>query len=439
MRKATTGIRERHGRACPSKSGGRCACEPSIEAFVFSARDGKKIRKTFRGKGALSAAKAWRADANVGLRKGTLRAASPQTLRQAADAWLEGAKSGQIRTRSGDSYKPSAIRGYEAALVQRVLPDLGAWKLGDIRRNDLQDLAQRLLAEGLDPSSIRNVLMPVRAVYRRAVSRGDITVNPTAGLELPAVRGRRDRIASPTEAAELLAAVPEGDRALWATALYAGLRRGELLALRWEDVDLAKGVIRVERSWDLKVGPVETKSRAGQRIVPIAAVLRDHLIEHKLAAVWSEGLAFGRAPDRPFNDSAVRRRAQTAWRRKRLGRAAAFARQEGYDLDQLTGSQRGRFLEKAGYEPISWHECRHTFASLMIAAGVNAKALSTYMGHSSITITLDRYGHLFPGNEEQAAALLDAYLREVTTRPAVRAVRDDSPDLACPTTVTSRG
>ena len=56
-------------------------------------------------------------------------------------------------------------------------------------------------------------------------------------------------------------------------------------------------------------------------------------------------------------------------------------------------------------EPIGLHECRHTFASLMIAAGVNAKALSTYMEHSSITITLDRYGHLFPGNEDEAAAL----------------------------------
>jgi integrase len=56
------------------------------------------------------------------------------------------------------------------------------------------------------------------------------------------------------------------------------------------------------------------------------------------------------------------------------------------------------------------HECRHTFASLMIAAGVNAKALSTYMGHANISITLDRYGHLMPGNEDEAAGLLDAYL-----------------------------
>jgi integrase len=66
--------------------------------------------------------------------------------------------------------------------------------------------------------------------------------------------------------------------------------------------------------------------------------------------------------------------------------------------------------EPAGLQPIGFHECRHTYASLMIAAGVNIKALSTFMGHASVTITLDRYGHMLPGGEEEAAALLDAYL-----------------------------
>jgi integrase len=66
--------------------------------------------------------------------------------------------------------------------------------------------------------------------------------------------------------------------------------------------------------------------------------------------------------------------------------------------------------KEAGLQKIGLHECRHTFASLMIAAGVNAKALSSYMGHSSVTITYDRYGHLMPGNENEAAQLLDAYL-----------------------------
>ena len=73
----------------------------------------------------------------------------------------------------------------------------------------------------------------------------------------------------------------------------------------------------------------------------------------------------------------------------------------------------------AKLQRITLHECRHTFASLMIAAGVNAKALSEYMGHANITITFDRYGHLMPGNEEEAAGLLDAYLERRCGRPRV--------------------
>jgi integrase len=102
-------------------------------------------------------------------------------------------------------------------------------------------------------------------------------------------------------------------------------------------------------------------------------------VEHKLRSGRRVGLAFGTGSTQPFTPSNVRKRANAAWTR-------------------------------AGLDPIGLHECRHTFASLMIAAGVNAKALSEYMGHSSVTITLDRYGHLMPGNEREAATLLDAYL-----------------------------
>jgi integrase len=168
--------------------------------------------------------------------------------------------------------------------------------------------------------------------------------------------------------------------ALWATALYAGLRRGELQGLRWEDVDLAEGVIRVERSWDEVEGiPIATKSRAGRRTVPIPAALRRYLTAHHLRTPRREGLIFARPSGEPFIASNLRTRALTAWKH-------------------------------AGLAPIGLHEARHTYASLMIAAGVNAKALTTYMGHSSITVTFDRYGHLMPGNEGEAAELLDAYL-----------------------------
>jgi hypothetical protein len=182
---------------------------------VFSVKDGKKLRKTFTN---LSEAKGWRADAMSAVRKGTLRSLSRITLREAASEWLKGAEDGLIRTRSGDEYKPSALRSYRASLGQRVLPELGSVRLSALSRLDVQDYADRLLAEGLDPSTIRNTLMPLRAIYRRALARGEITLNPTTGLELPAVRGRRDRIASPAEAAALIEALPEHDRALWATA-----------------------------------------------------------------------------------------------------------------------------------------------------------------------------------------------------------------------------
>jgi integrase len=316
-----------------------------------------------------------------------MRAPSTTTLWEAWERWLEGARDGAIRTRSGDPYKPSVLRGYEQVMSLRVLDDLGAAKLGDIGRTDLQDLADRLLASGLDPSTIRNALMPLRVIYRRALARGEVAVNPCSGLELPAVRGRRDRIASPAEAATLIEALPESDRALWASALYAGLRRGELLALRWEDVDFVAGLIRVERSYDPATGATTApKSRAGIRKVPIASVLREHLIAYKLRSGRSAGLVFGLMAETPRSDGSIRWAAEKAWK-------------------------------DAGLAGIGLHEARHTFASLAIAAGVNAKALATFMGHSSITITLDRYGHLMPGNEEQAAGLLDAYLAsEVSSR-----------------------
>jgi integrase len=163
----------------------------------------------------------------------------------------------------------------------------------------------------------------------------------------------------------------------------SSLRRGELLALRWENVDLGAGIIRVERAWDVKEGAIDPKSRAGRRTVPIAAALREALIEHKLRSGRSEGLTFGRTAEIPFEPVSVRARALAAWK-------------------------------AAGLDPIGLHEARHSFASLMIAAGVNAKALSSYLGHSSIAITFDRYGHLMPGNEDEAAALLDAYLATAT-------------------------
>ncbi|MGZ4380862.1 MAG: tyrosine-type recombinase/integrase [Gaiellaceae bacterium] len=375
------GITMRHLKECKSHSDGRCNCRPTYQASVWSKRDQRRIKKSFA---TLAEAKAWRAETQTAVRRGTMRAPSQLTLREASTSWLEGVRAGTIRNRSGDRYKPSVIRGYETSLRKRLLPELGGKRISDIHRADVQGLVDRMLGKQIDPSTIRNSLMPLRAIFRRAVARGEVAVNPTSGLELPAIRGRRDRIVAPDQGAKLIEALAPRDRALWATALYAGLRRGELQALRWDDVDLAKGVIRVELAWDVREGEIEPKSHAGRRTVPIAAALRDYLVEHKQQASGNDRI-FARPDGHAFDAPTVDARAKTAWRR-------------------------------AGLEPITMHEARHTFASLMIAAGVNAKALATYMGHASVTITYDRYGHLMPGNEVEAAALLDAYLERANTQ-----------------------
>lgn len=375
----TAGIEERHAPSCANRSGGRCSCTPQYRAEVYDRREKRRLRKTFATR---AAAKAWRVETQVALQRGEVSAAKTATLTDAASAWLVGARAGSMRNRSGDVYKPSVIRGYEQALRLRVLPDLGAVTLTDLRRSDLQALVDRMLERGMEPSTIRNTLLPVRAIFRRAVARGEVAVNPTRGLELPAVRGRRDRIASPEEARRLLDAL-EHDRALWATALYSGLRRGELRALRWEDVDFHRGLIHVRRTWDDCEGPVEPKSHAGRRSVPLIGLLRAELVAHRLACPWSDGLVFGRAADAPFVTRTVDQRAMRAWK-------------------------------AAGLTRITLHECRHTFASIMIAANINAKAMSVYMGHASVMVTFDLYGHLMPGNENEAVGLLDAFLARRT-------------------------
>ena len=372
------GVEVRHARSCPANGWERCSCKPTYRGIVYSKADKRRIQSA--GLATPQAAARWRQDAQVDLRRGVRRAVAPVTVRQFAEHWLEGAKAGTIRNRSGRPYKPSALRSYEQALEQHLLPDLGGVKLGELDRNDVQDLADRLHSSGMSASTVRNAIVPLRAICRRALARRTIQANPTTGLELPVVEGRRDRYASPEEAAVLIATVPERDRPLWATAMYAGLRRGELRALRWEDVDLASGVIRVRRSWDRVAGEIETKSSAGQRKVPIAAVLRSRLVAHRLDAGGApDALVFPSVRNTPFDPSTISDRAGKAWRAQ-------------------------------GLAAITLHECRHTFASLMIAAGVNAKALQTFMGHSSITETLDRYGHLMPGSEEEAAGMLDAFL-----------------------------
>lgn len=401
----TPGIVERHSRSCASRAGGKCDCTPSYMAWTWDARAGRKIYKTFAGKGAKSAAKAWRADAVPAVRKGTLRAPTKALLRDAAEQWLAAAERGEVLSRYRRPYKPSALRGYRADLERYVYPELGGLRLSEVTADDLQALVERLNAQGLSGAKVRNVLVPLQALYRH--NRRRVPVDPTEGLDLPAAGGRRERAATPEEAAELLRALPEEDQPLWATAFYAGLRRGELRALRWRHV---RGLgteqpvtIAVEASWDDVAGEVEPKSLKGTRTVPVPEVLRPYLEAHRLrrasvAAIAGDGgneLVFGRTPTEPFTPSAVRRRALAAWSAENRRRLEAAAQND---------EPPPRLLE-----PIRLHECRHTYVSLMHAAGVPLERIGDYVGHSSTYMT-DRYRHLLRGQAAADAARLDEYV-----------------------------
>ena len=158
------------------------------------------------------------------------------------------------------------------------------------------------------------------------------------------------------------------------------MRRGELRALRWDDIDLANRRINVERGWDDEEGEQDGKSEAARRSVPVVRPLARELAAHKLRSGRDgDALVFGMTATHPFDPSTVRRRALAAW-------------------------------AAAGLEPISLHEGRHTCASGLIASGANAKTIQTVMGHATIAVTFDVYGHLMPGGLDEALDAFDAYL-----------------------------
>ena len=390
------GITRRHARSCPAYKTDDmdiCRCRPSYPAVAGP----RKARKTKTHR-TLAAAKTWKRDMDRAFERGERTIERAPRLRDAAEAWLDAAEKGIALARGDKPYKPSTLRGYRRCMENELYRELGGDRLDAITRGRLNQFVQGLQARGLAAQTVKNVVIPLRALYRHAhdLDQVKVTINPTRGVRVPGGSGKRLRFATPEEIGPQLAALHEKDRPLWATAIYAGLRRGELMALRWADVDLAAGVIRVELNYDPgEKEMVETKSTAGDRKVPICGALREHLLVHRQrAGARPTGLVFARASlgghcrrasrHEPFSDGTIGARAKKVW-------------------------------NNAGVRHLTLHDCRHTFASLMIAAMAaagtfNPKTIQTMLGHASIQQTYDRYGHLFPGAEEEAARMLDDFL-----------------------------
>jgi len=396
-------VNTREGKApCPAEDGGRCRCEPSYRYAYRPLVDGKagptRYSKVYRD---LDECRSAQVDQRRG-RSEHARNATGETFRALWLRWLEGAKSGQISARGKEraAYSPRTLAIYERDMNRHILPTMGDRQASKLGLADWQALLDSLRREHkLSHNSLQTIYNSVRAVYRWACApaRGLLAVNAVHGLEMPAKdEVKRDRIAPPDEARRLLAALDKDPRCFpydvldFAIALYAGMRNIERWGLEWTDV---AGIVttpdactpeRVMRSEfrALSIRRETTKSAAGVRTLPVIALLRPILMREWMRQGQPTSGPVLRPPNGGKPENAYGKQA------KRVAKAWA----------------------DAGLERITPHEARHTYASYLIASGLNAKAVTVLMGHSSIEITFDRYGHLFPGHEDEAGKLLDAHL-----------------------------
>jgi integrase len=277
--------------------------------------------------------------------------------------------------------KRSTLTAVESGLRVHIVPFFGTALLDSIRHEDVRDFAAALEAKGLKPKSVRNYVGTLSALfnYAKGPQRRWATENPCDGLELPGVPEPEEiRFLDEAEREAILRHVVRGeyervDRAFYLVAIMAGLRHGELCALRWRDVDWTAGKIRIRQNFVL--GEYDTpKSRRGSRGVPMADRLAGELdrLFKGSEAPGPDALVF---PD-PYTGAPLDKAANLRRYRKVL-RAAA--------LDQSH----------------NLHGLRHTFGTRMAAAGVPMRTLQEWMGHRDLATT-ERYADYAPSFHESA-------------------------------------
>jgi integrase len=286
--------------------------------------------------------------------------------------------------------RPSTFARDEGYLNRYILPVFGEMPLGDISVGLIRTWVSELNASGLAPATVVKAGQILSKVLRSAVEEGIISTNPTSSVRLPRLERHEMRNLSPVEVSRLADAIHPRYRAVVFLGAYGGLRAGELFGLRVSRLDLAAQRVEVveqvvEVSGHLHFGAPKTK--AGRRTVPVPAVVCDALTEH--LRLWpSDDLVFT-APD----GGPVR---LASWRSRFFKRA----------------------VEAADVAPLRVHDLRHTAVSLWIAAGASPREIASRAGHTSVSVVLDRYGHLLPGSENRVNDELDrlAATHSVTVR-----------------------
>jgi integrase len=289
--------------------------------------------------------------------------------------------------------KRSTIKNVESEVRVHLAPFFGTRSFDSIRPEDVRDLVTVLEDKGLSPKSIQNIVLTLSGLfnYAKAPQRRWATSNPCEGLELPAVPESKEiRFLTLDEVDALVAKAPDGvfqafDRAMYLTAAMTGLRQGELLALRWRDVDWPAARIRVRQNWVL--GEFGTpKSKRSTRSVPMADEVGGELERLFKQSRWQDDddLVFAHpATGEPLYKPGVLRRMRKALKAAKLDETHRF------------------------------HDLRHTFGTRMAAAGVPMRTLQEWMGHRDLATT-QRYADYAPSARE-AEMVAAAFAREVGT------------------------
>jgi integrase len=278
--------------------------------------------------------------------------------------------------------RPSTRVGTESLLRNHVLPYFGARRLGSVTPTDAQGFVAHLEEKSLAASTIRQAYLLVAGLFASALDSDLIVRTPCRNTKLPPKSQTEMRFLNAEEVADVANAIDDQYHALVLTAAYTGCRFGELAGLRVRRLDLLRRSLTVAEALSDVQGQVSLappKTAAARRQVALPKFLSDELARH--LAKWPpgfEGFVFSAPEGGPLRRTNFRRRTWLPAVRASVG------------------------------QPLRFHDLRHSHAAMLIAQGEHPKVIQLRLGHSSIEVTLDTYGHLFEGLDEAAVERLDA-------------------------------
>jgi integrase len=293
--------------------------------------------------------------------------------------------------------RPRTAEGYRFIVDRHLIPVLGEIQLSELRPQHISSYCSKAVRRGLSNRTVLHDFRLLHKVLKDGVKLGLIAVNPCDSVDPPRPVDKEMKFLCPDEVDKFFSTVREAPWPyyyLFYTMLFTGLRRSEALALIWGNLDLDLCALSVSQTlYKLSGGqyviqPPKTRKSRRQVTMPpsLALLLRDYKEQ-----VETRRFLLGR----PLSDTDF-----------------VFAHPDGGPLDPSSVTHTFlKTVRRAGLEGLRLHDLRHSYASLMMAAGVNIKVISQSMGHANIGITLDTYGHLLPGMGKTAAERFDKLLR----------------------------